>query len=66
MQALFYRVIPIGWGTCKWLRYFWPGCLLTGLNGLTVRQVPSRSFPAAMAATGFAPGHYWAESAGQT
>jgi len=46
MQAIFYGVNPLGWGTCKWLRYFWPGCLLTPLNGLKLREVPAPELPA--------------------
>jgi len=45
MQAVFYRVNPVGWATCKWLRCFWPGCLLTSLNGLSLRNVPKPDLP---------------------
>lgn len=45
MLALFYSVRPIGWGTCKWLRHVWPGCLVTGLNGLRLRHVEPPRLP---------------------
>jgi threonine dehydrogenase-like Zn-dependent dehydrogenase len=45
MQALFYHINPLGWGTCKWLRHFWRGCLVSGLNGLTLRDVPAPELP---------------------
>ncbi len=46
MQAIFYKVNPVGWATCKWLRYFWRGCLLSGLAGLSLREVDPPSMPA--------------------
>jgi len=46
MQAIFYKVNPVGWATCRWLRYFWPGCLLSPLAGLSLRQVEPPSLPA--------------------
>ena len=45
MQALFYGVNPVGWATCKWLRLFWRGCLLSRLNGLALREVPVPDLP---------------------
>ncbi|MBL7133127.1 MAG: alcohol dehydrogenase catalytic domain-containing protein [Phycisphaerae bacterium] len=45
MQALLYRVNPVGWATCKWLRYFWPGCLLSQLNGLSLRRIAEPELP---------------------
>ena len=45
MQGLFYSVNPVGWATCKWLRYIWPGCLLSGMNGLSLRDVPPPELP---------------------
>jgi len=45
MQALSYHVNPVGWVTCKWLRYLWPGCLLTGLNGLSLRRMAEPQLP---------------------
>ena len=45
MQALVYRVNPVGWVTCKWLRYFWPGCLVTRLNGLSLRRMAEPQLP---------------------
>jgi len=46
MKALVYDVRPIGWGTCKWLKLFWPGCLFSGLNGLGLRELPPPALPA--------------------
>jgi L-iditol 2-dehydrogenase len=45
MQALFFGVNPVGWATCKWLRFFWRGCLLSRLNGLALRDVPAPELP---------------------
>jgi len=45
MQAVFYKVNPVGWATCKWLRYFWGGCLTSRLNGLSLRRVPPPALP---------------------
>jgi len=45
MRAIFYRVNPVGWVTCKWLRYFWKGCLYSGLNGISLRKVPPPELP---------------------
>ena len=45
MQALSYRINPLGWVTCKWLRCFWPGCLTTSLNGLSLRETAKPSLP---------------------
>lgn len=47
MRALFYTVNPVGWATCKWLRFFWPGCLVSRLNGLSVRRAPPPELPGA-------------------
>ncbi len=38
MDGLIYGVNPMGWATCKWLRYLWPGCLRSRLNGLAFRR----------------------------
>jgi len=46
MKALVYQVNPVGYVTCKWLRYLWPGCLTTGLNGLSLRNVDQPALPA--------------------
>ncbi len=46
MQAVFYTVNPVGWATCKWLRYLWPGCLTSRLNGLTLRRTDPPQLPA--------------------
>lgn len=45
MKALVYYVNPVGWITCKWLRYFWPGCLVSPLNGLRLEERPVPSLP---------------------
>ncbi len=45
MRAVFYSVNPVGWVTCKWLRYLWPGCLLSPLNGLSLREVDPPALP---------------------
>ncbi len=45
MKAIVYGVNPVGWGTCVWLKIFWPGCLLTRLNGLTLREVDPPAMP---------------------
>ncbi len=46
MRALVYQVNPVGYATCKWLRYLWEGCLTTGLNGLSMRTVDEPQLPA--------------------
>jgi len=45
MKAIVYDINPIGWGTCKWLRYFWEGCLVSRLNGIALREVETPSLP---------------------
>ncbi len=45
MRAIYYNVNPLGWITCKWLRHIWPGCLLSSLNGLTLRDTERPSLP---------------------
>ena len=45
MQALFYNVRPIGWLTCRLLRRLWPGCLVSSLNGVSLRDVPAPELP---------------------
>ena len=45
MKAIVYGVNPLGWGTCKWLKFFWPGCLLTRLNGLALRETGPPDLP---------------------
>lgn len=45
MKAVFYRVCPVGWATCKWLKYLWRGCLISRLNGLSLREVPPPELP---------------------
>lgn len=46
MKALLYGVNPLGWATCRLLRRLWPGCLLSRLNGLCLRDVPPPELPA--------------------
>ena len=45
MKAIVYSVNPLGWGTCKWLKFFWPGCLLSRLNGLVLREIDPPALP---------------------
>ncbi|MBT3277991.1 MAG: alcohol dehydrogenase catalytic domain-containing protein [Phycisphaerales bacterium] len=45
MKAAIYKVNPLGWATCKWLKHFWKGCLGTKLNGFSIRKIPSPKLP---------------------
>ena len=45
MQAITYNIKPLGWGTCRWLRLLWRGCLLTGLNGLKMGEIDKPELP---------------------
>ena len=45
MKGLVYGVNPLGWATCLWLKRLWRGCLLSRLNGLTLRELPAASLP---------------------
>lgn len=45
MQALAYRISPVGWATCKWLRWFWRGCVLSRLAGLELREMDPPALP---------------------
>ena len=45
MKALVYDIKPLGWVTCQWLKHFWPGCLLSELNGFSLRDVPPPELP---------------------
>jgi threonine dehydrogenase-like Zn-dependent dehydrogenase len=45
MRALFYEVRPIGWATCWWLKRFRPRCLVSRLNGLSLRDVAPPELP---------------------
>ena len=45
MKGVVYGANPIGWVTCKWLRHLWPGCLLTRLNGLALKQLDPPELP---------------------
>jgi L-iditol 2-dehydrogenase len=47
MKAIVYEINPLGWATCKWLRYIWEGCLVSRLNGLSLRKVETPSLPGA-------------------
>ena len=49
MKGLVYGISPVGWATCKWLRYFWPGCLRSRLNGLQLREMDPPPLPFQMA-----------------
>ncbi|MHC4981631.1 MAG: zinc-dependent alcohol dehydrogenase [Planctomycetota bacterium] len=44
---MIYDVKPVGWATCKCLRRFWRGCLLSRLHGLSLRQLPPPELPGA-------------------
>ncbi|MBN1554386.1 MAG: alcohol dehydrogenase catalytic domain-containing protein [Phycisphaerae bacterium] len=46
MKAVRYNISPFGWATCQWLKHIWPGCLLSSLNGLSLRDVPPPELPA--------------------
>ena len=45
MLALEYSVRPLGYLTCRWLRWFWPGCLYSRLNGIRLREMPEPALP---------------------
>ena len=45
MRAVFYSVNPVGWITCKWLKLLWRGCLVSRLNGVSLRDVPPPELP---------------------
>ena len=45
MRAITYDIKPLGWATCLWLKRFWPGCLLTGLNGLRCGEIDTPELP---------------------
>ncbi len=45
MRAIFYQPIPVGWAACQCLKRFWPGCLSTSWNGLTLREVDRPKLP---------------------
>jgi len=45
MRALVYDIRPVGWATCKCLRLFWRGCILSRLNGLALREIPAPELP---------------------
>ena len=46
MKAVVYNIKPLGWATSQWLKRFWPGCLLSDVNGLTMGDVPPPELPA--------------------
>ncbi|HUT58483.1 MAG TPA: alcohol dehydrogenase catalytic domain-containing protein, partial [Phycisphaerae bacterium] len=45
MKAVFFDICPVGWVTCKCLRHFWRGCLVSRLNGISLRDVPPPELP---------------------
>ena len=45
MRALTYQVNPLGWATCKWLHVLWPGCLVSAMNGLRLKQMDPPALP---------------------
>ncbi len=45
MQAITHTVNPLGWLSCKMLRFIWPGCMTSGLNGFSLRDVPRPALP---------------------
>ncbi len=45
MNALLYQVCPVGWAACLGLKRLWPGCLLSHLGGLSLREVPPPELP---------------------
>lgn len=45
MQAIVFNVNPIGWVTCQWLKRFWPGCLTTKLNGISLEEISVPPLP---------------------
>ncbi|MCD4824513.1 MAG: zinc-binding dehydrogenase [Phycisphaerae bacterium] len=45
MKAVTYNIKPLGWVTCKWLRHLWRGCLVSGLNGFSLRQMDIPELP---------------------
>jgi threonine dehydrogenase-like Zn-dependent dehydrogenase len=45
MLAVVYEVCPLGWLACQCLKHVWRGCLLSRLNGLTLREVPPPELP---------------------
>ena len=47
MKGVVYGVNPIGWVTCRWLKLFWPGCVLTRVNGLSLRELDPPELPGA-------------------
>jgi threonine dehydrogenase-like Zn-dependent dehydrogenase len=45
MKAIVYKTNPVGWPICKLLRHVWPGCLASGLNGFSLRELPTPELP---------------------
>ena len=45
MKALVYKINPIGWATCWWMKRFWRGCLTTPMAGLHLKDVDEPSLP---------------------
>jgi len=46
MKAITYQINPLGWVTCKGLRYLWGGCLTSRLNGLRLIETDPPPLPA--------------------
>jgi len=40
MKAIVYQAKPAGWLACKMLSRLWPACRLSGLAGLSLRELP--------------------------
>ena len=45
MRALVYDIKPAGWLACKLMGPLWKGCVLSGLGGLSLRDVPVPPLP---------------------
>ncbi|MBI5723494.1 MAG: alcohol dehydrogenase catalytic domain-containing protein [Planctomycetes bacterium] len=45
MKAILYDIKPAGWAACFLLKRFWPGCVLTRMGGLSLRDVSAPQLP---------------------
>ena len=45
MRAIVYDIRPLGWLACRMLRPVWKGCLLSRLNGLSLRETDEPALP---------------------
>ena len=45
MKGLVYKVNPAGWAACWCLKRLWPGCLVSPLSGLALRELPPPALP---------------------